>query len=91
MARHPEVYKNKQWPKSRAYVIARANGLCELCRPKGIIKAGREVDHIVELTDSNKHDWNIAYNPANLQYLCSDCHNHKSGRSIGLQNFVNPV
>jgi len=72
LARHPEVYRNKQWPKSRAFVISRANGLCEHCRTKGIFKAGREVDHIVELTDSNKHDWNVAYNPENLQYLCSD-------------------
>ena len=90
MARHPEIYKNKQWPKVRQFVIIRANGLCEQCQAKGVVKPGKEVDHIIELTDENKNDWNIAYNPDNLQYLCSDCHNHKSGRSTGLQNFLTP-
>jgi len=90
MARHPDVYKNKQWEPVRQFVIIRANGLCEQCKDKGIIKSGKEVDHIIELTDANKHDWNIAYNPENLQYLCTDCHNHKSGRSTGLQDFLIP-
>jgi 5-methylcytosine-specific restriction endonuclease McrA len=90
MARHPEVYKNKQWPRVREFVIIRANGLCEKCGTKGIIKPGKEVDHIIELTDDNKNDWNIAFNPVNLQYLCTDCHNHKSRRSTGLQDFLTP-
>ena len=67
MARHPEIYKTKEWERARRFVIVRANGLCEQCRPK--VKPGKEVDHIIELTDENKHDWNIAYNPDNLQYL----------------------
>ncbi|WP_412760916.1 HNH endonuclease [Paenibacillus validus] len=57
---------------------------------KGRIKKGKDVDHIIELTDDNKHDWNIAYNPDNLQYLCTDCHNHKHDRSNGLQIFLTP-
>ncbi len=91
MARHPEVYADPQWPKARKYVIARANGLCEECSRSGRVKKGREVDHIIELTDDNKHEWNIAYNPNNLQFLCSDCHNEKHDRSIGLQKFVTPL
>jgi 5-methylcytosine-specific restriction endonuclease McrA len=91
MARHSEIYKDPQWEKVRQYVIARANGLCEMCKAKGIIKPGREVDHIVELTDGNKRDWDVAYNPDNLQLLCGDCHNDKHDRSIGLQKFIAPV
>jgi len=91
MARHPEIYANPEWKKSRRVCIARANGLCEHCKKKGIVRKGREVDHIIELIDENKHDWNIAYNPDNLQYLCSSCHNHKHQRSIGLQDFITPV
>ncbi|KUP24912.1 HNH endonuclease signature motif containing protein [Paenibacillus sp. DMB5] len=90
MARHPEIYSAPEWGHARQFVIVRANGLCEECRRKGKVKSGKDVDHIIELTDDNKHDWNIAYNPDNLQYLCTDCHNHKHSRSIGLQNFLQP-
>ncbi|QMV43732.1 HNH endonuclease [Cohnella cholangitidis] len=90
MARHPEIYADPEWKKVRRFVIVRANGLCEGCQRKGVVKSGREVDHIVELTDENKHDWNIAYNPDNLQLLCPDCHNQKHDRSIGLQSFLSP-
>lgn len=90
MARFPEVYRDPQWEPARQACISKALGLCEECKHKGKVKAGKEVDHIIELTEGNKNDWNIAYNPENLQYLCSDCHNHKHSRSIGLQNFLNP-
>ena len=90
MAKHPEIYAHPDWEKARRYVIARANGMCESCKEKGVYKQGKEVDHIIELTDENKTDWNIAYNPDNLQYLCSDCHNNKHERSIGLQKFLTP-
>lgn len=90
MARFPEIYASPEWERSRQYVIARANGLCECCKEKGRIKPGKEVDHIEELTEENKDDWYVAYNPDNLQYLCSDCHNNKHDRSIGLQKFLTP-
>lgn len=90
MARHPEIYASKEWQPARLFVIARANGLCEFCSKKGIVNPGKEVDHIEELTDENKHDWNIAYNPENLRLLCSSCHNHKHKRSNGLQDFIEP-
>jgi Restriction endonuclease len=91
MARHPEVYASPEWRKVRQFVIQRANGLCEQCLKEGRTEAGKEVDHIIELTDTNKHDWNIAYNPDNLQFLCSMCHNIKHGRCSGLHRFMNPV
>lgn len=90
MGRHPEIYATVEWERARQYVIVRANGLCEMCTAEGKVKAGKEVDHIIELTDENKHDWNITYNPDNLRYLCSDHHNHRHKRSIGLQDFVTP-
>lgn len=90
MARHPEIYATTEWRKVRLFVIARANGLCEECKKRGKIEKGKEVDHIEELTDENKHLWEIAYNPENLQYLCAPCHNNKHSRSIGLQQFLTP-
>lgn len=72
MARHPDVYNTSEWKKVRRVVIVRANGLCEQCKAKGIIKPGKEVDHIIELTDKNKKNWNIAYNLDNLQSFGKD-------------------
>lgn len=91
MARFPEVYRRAEWQRARDYVIARAMGLCEECQRQGRIAAGRDVDHIEPLTAENKDDWNVAYNPDNLQLLCPDCHNHKHGRSTGLQAFTTPA
>lgn len=90
MGRHKEIYKDKQWETVRKFVIARANGLCEKCKAQGKIKKGNETHHKIWLTDKNKHDWNIAYNPDNLIYLCSDCHNDVHDRSTGLQKFLSP-
>lgn len=90
MARHPEIYATGEWKKARRFVIARDNGRCVQCKLLGVVRYGKEVDHIIELTDDNKHDWNIAYNPENLQYLCTDCHNDKHDRSTGLQKFLIP-
>ncbi|NJD02656.1 MAG: HNH endonuclease [Ruminiclostridium sp.] len=90
MARFPEVYQDPQWEPARQECIRRANGLCQECMRKKKIKPGKEVDHIIELTEDNKTDWDIAYNPDNLQYLCTDHHNHKHNRSNGLQDFLIP-
>lgn len=91
MARYRNIYKKPEWRKVRSIVIVRANGLCERCKRKGKIVKGKEVHHIKWLTDDNKDDWDIAYNPDNLILLCSDCHNEEHDRSIGLQRFINPA
>lgn len=90
MARHHEIYSTAEWRKVRKFIIAQAQGLCEECQRQGRIEAGKEVDHIIELTDSNKHLWEIAYNPDNLQLLCPMCHNVKHGRCSGLHFFADP-
>jgi 5-methylcytosine-specific restriction endonuclease McrA len=90
VAKHKEIYQTAEWERVRQFVIARANGMCELCWAKGIVMPGKEVDHVIELSDSNKNNWNIAYNPENLRLLCSSCHNERHNRSIGLQKFINP-
>lgn len=92
MARHGEIYKTKEWKKVRQYVIARSNGLCERCKKRGKIVPGKIVHHIRWLTYDNKNDWNIAYSPSNLEYICNDCHESVHGRASdsGLQNFLIP-
>ncbi|MDP4144150.1 MAG: HNH endonuclease signature motif containing protein [Bacillota bacterium] len=90
MARHSDVYKTKEWKEARQYVLTRSNGLCERCKKKGKIVPGKIVHHKRWLTDKNKHDWDIAYNPDNLEYICNDCHEEEHDRSIGLQKFLVP-
>lgn len=91
MAKFPEVYKHPEWKKCRRVVIVRSNGLCERCKIKNKIAKGKEVHHIIWLTEDNKDDWNIAYNPNNLINLCTDCHNEEHDRSNGLQKFMEPI
>lgn len=90
MARHSEIYKDAEWERVRQFVIVRANGLCERCKRKGITKPGKIVHHSKWLTDKNKDDWDIAFNPVNLEYVCNDCHEDEHDRSIGLQKFLTP-
>lgn len=91
MARFRQVYRTAEWEKVRQYVIQRAHGLCEECLRQGRIEAGVDVDHIEPLSDDNWQDWNIAYNPDNLQLLCRPCHAEKHRRDSGLSRFVEPV
>ena len=91
MARHKEIYQTQEWKRLRRYILARDQGLCQECKRRGRIRAGQEVHHIIELTEENKHDRAIAYNPENLETLCSDCHNAKHDRDIGLKIFIEPV
>lgn len=92
MARFKEVYDDPRWEPARRFVLARDNGLCQLCQAHGLIHAGNEVDHITELTDENKDDPEIAFNPENLRTLCAECHNLRHGRGDnGLKNFIVPL
>lgn len=91
MARFPQVYRTTEWERVRQYVIQRAHGLCEECLRQGRIEVGTDVDHIQPLDESNWQDWNIAYNPDNLQLLCRQCHAEKHKRDSGLSRFVEPV
>jgi 5-methylcytosine-specific restriction endonuclease McrA len=91
MARFPQVYRTAEWERSREFVIQRAQGLCEECLRQGRVEAGIDVDHIIPLNDQNWRDWNIAYNPDNLQLLCKPCHAAKHSSDSGLSRFVEPV
>jgi 5-methylcytosine-specific restriction endonuclease McrA len=90
MARHAEIYQDPQWEPARQECRRRANGLCQRCKSKGKVKHGKIAHHKVWLTDDNKYDWNIAFNPDNLEWLCNDCHEDEHDRSIGLQKFLIP-
>lgn len=90
MGQHKDIYNTKAWKTVRAYVISRANGLCETCKANGKIRKGNDVHHKEWLNNTNKQHWNISYNPDNLIYLCNECHNDTHDRSIGLLKFISP-
>jgi 5-methylcytosine-specific restriction endonuclease McrA len=91
MARFPKVYRTAEWERVRQFVIQRAQGLCEECLRQGRVEAGTEVDHIRPLDERNWRDWDVAYNPDNLQLLCRECHAAKHGGDSGLSRFIDPA
>ena len=71
-------YSEPKWLKVRDYVRERDGMRCAACGK--VITEKPEVDHIIPLTWDNVRDWNIAYNPDNLQLLHHECHNRKTKR-----------
>ena len=74
-------YKSKTWQRVRKYVWQRDNGLCQDCLKKGLITPGKEVHHIVELTEDNISDASIALDANNLITLCKSCHEARHNAS----------
>ena len=83
--RYAEFYNSKEWKQLRAVKFSDAGGLCEECLEKGIVKAGKEVDHIKPI----ETHWHLRLVYENLRLLCSDCHNNKHDRVSLLQKFLN--
>lgn len=69
-----QFYNSAAWKSCRESYKRAKGGLCEDCMARGIITAGAEVHHVIELTPENVKDPNIALNWDNLRLLCKDCH-----------------
>jgi len=67
-------YNSKAWKSLRNYKI-QINPLCEMCEEKGLIEAGKEIDHITAIKDNGEK-----LNLRNLQTLCRSCHASKSAK-----------
>ncbi len=67
-------YNSAEWITVRdAYIAHRTaidGGVCERCREN----AGEELHHVIPLTPANINDYSITLDPANLKWLCKDCH-----------------
>lgn len=83
MGRFDDFYNTRDWKQLRQKKYCDADGLCERCRERGIIKEGREVHHIVPLDE----DWSRRLDYSNLILLCSDCHAEVHERDSELQKF----
>lgn len=73
------------WEQLRKKVIARAKGMCEECARQGRVAMGRDVDHKVSKAKARQMGWSDAQidDDANLQYLCTTCHDEKTTRETG--------
>ena len=78
-------YCSKQWQELRNRKWYDADGLCEMCKKKGIIREGIDVHHLVEISK----DWSKRLDYDNLVLLCKDCHNEIHNRQSALQYFLN--
>ena len=61
-----------KWQALRQVVIRRDKGLCVMCRAGGIVRAGKDVDHVIPRAQGGTDD------PDNLQLLCRDHHRSKT-------------
>lgn len=74
------LYKTQRWVNLRKqYVLLQP--LCEHCLGFGITKAGKIVDHIIEIEDGG-----APFDIKNLQHLCHSCHNIKTGKEARKRN-----
>lgn len=74
--RSTSFYSTKKWKDLRNQIRIRDKMTCQNCH---LPILGRSiVDHIEEVNILNKDNWDIAYNPDNLQLLCQKCHNSKT-------------
>lgn len=67
-------YNSREWRECRRAYISHVGGLCERCKAKGIIQAGRVVHHKVRLTAENYTRPEISLSFQNLELLCQSCH-----------------
>lgn len=82
--KYKNFYNSKEWKILRNYKFGEANGLCERCLKRGIVRAGKEVHHIIPIDI----DWSKRLEISNTELLCSDCHNEDHGRVSPLQKFL---
>jgi 5-methylcytosine-specific restriction enzyme A len=69
--------RGDQWQKIRKLVLMRDAGICQVCKAKGQLTIGSEVDHIEPLNNGGSNEL------YNLQLLCADCHAEKTRNDLG--------
>lgn len=67
----PKAY-GKGWQRKRSYVMARDDGLCQVCLRDGRVTPATQVDHIIPLAEGGTDD------VGNLQAICASCHEAKT-------------
>lgn len=82
--RYASFYNSAEWKVLRQAKFDLADGLCEMCKKEGIVRAGKEVHHIVSIQD----DWSKRFDYDNLILLCPEHHNLMHERISPLKKFL---
>lgn len=82
--RYQQFYNSSEWKALRNYKFGQADGLCEKCKKKGIVRAAREIHHVISIDE----DWSKRLDYENLIALCPECHNAEHERISPLQKFL---
>lgn len=82
-SKYNSFYCSREWQQLRQAKWVASDGLCELCREKGIIRSAKEIHHKTPIDE----DWSKRLDYDNLIALCSDCHNAQHERISPLQKF----
>lgn len=71
-----KFYNSDGWQAFREWYIGEVGGVCERCGEPGLI-----LHHRILLTPYNVGDPTVTMNPANVMFVCKDCHErlHHSG------------
>ena len=69
---------NARWRRLRQWFL-NSHPLCAECNRNGILTAASVVDHIMP----HRGDMALLYDQANLQSLCTTCHNRKTATEDG--------
>ena len=82
--KYSSFYNSKSWLVLREQKFNDANGLCEKCLEKGIVKCGIEVHHKIPIEEN----WSKRLDYDNLILLCKECHQEEHSRSGSLNEFL---
>lgn len=74
--KYKKFYGSSKWKELRTNKLKK-DPLCEDCKSNGFIRAGMDVDHIVEIKD----DFSRRLDMTNLKTLCRSCHVAKTSRA----------
>ena len=75
--RYQKLLNSPRWAEVKAFVDARAEGLCERCKRDGFITPGKDHHHIipVESAKTEQEMERLAYDwQNNIELLCVPCH-----------------
>ena len=82
-------YARKAWSDLRWTLIIQRHGICGRCGKSFADDTSKLIGHHkIELTEETLTDPQVALNPANIELLCIDCHNHQHRTGFSRQRQV---
>ena len=83
--RYQRLFNSKRWKETKFIVKARAKGLCEDCRERGLLEPGIDCHHVipVESAANEAEMERLCFDVNNIRLLCVPCHIrvHQAARS----------